>query len=169
MKPLFLSALLLSAPALQAQLLGNPGFEDGLEGWQNAEKSPVSSVVEDAAHTGKGGLRIADELTDGGANLTTERFPVTPGQKITLRLWARSSKDAITAVMITPYFSTRKPILTENGKPPVLINIKKSDDWEPYETEYVLPDEAAAFSIAIRSWTGAVGTTDLDDFELTLE
>ena len=169
MKLLFLAAFLLPLSALHSQLLENPGFEDELLGWKIAEKSPVSSVREDAAHQGKAGLRIADELNDAGANITTERFQITPGQKITLSFWARSSKDAISAVMIMPYSSARKPLLTEKGKAPVVINIKKSENWERYEAEYTLPDEATTFALGIRSWTGAVGTTDLDDFDLKVE
>jgi hypothetical protein len=169
MKLPLLLVCLLPLSTLHSQLLENPGFEQDMHGWQNAEKSPVSSVVEDAAHEGKAGLRIADELKDGGANITTERFTITPGQKVTLSFWARSTKDAVTAVMIMPYTSSRKAILNEKGKPPVVVNIKKSENWERYEAEYTMPDEADAFSVVIRSWTGSVGTTDLDDFDLKVE
>jgi hypothetical protein len=169
MKLLFLSICLLPISLLHAQLLENPGFEQELKGWQIKEKSPMSSAAESAAREGKAGLHIADESSDSGASLSSERFAANPGQKVTLTFWARATKDKLAAVMIMPYGTDRKAIPNEEGKAPVVIAINESGDWERYEAELVLPAETATFAVSIHSWPGAMGSADLDDFELKLE
>jgi hypothetical protein len=166
---LLLGITLLPAVLAQAQWLTNPGFESELEGWTVKELTPVSSASAEAAHEGKFGLRLTDEITDNGANISTERFSVTPGQKVTLGFLARSPGGSIAAVMIVPYSSNNKPLMNEQGRPPVTIGIKESSDWVHYDAEYTVPDEATSVALSIRTWTGPTGIVDLDDFNLEIE
>lgn len=165
-----LAAFFLLPFAAQAQLLTNPGFEDGQDGWKINEKETISTVIGDAAHEGKMGLRINDESKENGANISTDRFPVTPGQKVSIGFFGRSTVEGIGAVMIMPYGAGNRAILNENGKPECVIAIKKDNgDWDRYDAEYTVPDGADSVSISIRTWTGSVGSADLDDFELKIE
>jgi hypothetical protein len=168
-KLILTAACLFSASLLHAQLLTNPGFEQGLDGWQNSEKTPVSSAIPEAAHEGKLGLRVNDNVTDGGAYISSDRFDVSPGQTVTLSFWARSPHKTLAAVMITPYDSNKRAILNENGKHPVVVAIKKSDEWEFYQASYTVVNDAVTVGFAIRSWSGSTGTADFDDFQLKIE
>lgn len=166
-----LTTLFLIFPLVAgAQVLENPGFESGTEGWKISEKEPVSSVVEEAAHEGKLGLHVGDESQTTGANVGSQKVPVSAGQKVSLGFWARTGMDSLLAVIIIPYSENNKPITDENGKFPNAVFIKKkSGDWERYEYEFQVPDGVAAISLSIRSWTSPVGSADLDDFELKIE
>jgi len=168
----YLSFLLLLPLSLHAadNLLGNPGFEEEQAGWAILEKEPISSVSPDAAHDGKLGLRITDESKENGANVSSDRFPVTPGQKVSLGFWSRSTTEGIGAVMLVPFSSTGRAILNQNGKPECVVAIKKDKgDWDRHDVEYTVPDGASTLGVSIRTWTGSVGTADLDDFELKIE
>lgn len=165
-----LVALLLLPLGLHAQLLQNAGFESGTDGWKIIEKEPISTVTGEAAHAGKSGLRITDESKELGANVSNDRFPVTPGQKVTIGFWGRSTVEGIGAVMVIPYTANNRAILDEKGKQLFLISIKKDlGDWDRYDAEFIVPDEATSVGISIRTWTGSTGTADLDDFELKIE
>lgn len=169
MRNALLILILLVRVAAGAQVLENPGFESGAEAWKINEKEPVSSVVEEAAHEGKLGLHIVDESQTTGANVASQKFPVTAGQKVTLSFWARTGTESLLAVILIPYSANNKAITDENGKFPNSVFVKrKSGDWEHYEHEFAVPDEASAISLSIRSWTGSMGTADLDDFELKI-
>ncbi len=168
-KLLLAACLLLPASLLRAQLLTNPGFESGLDDWTVTEKTSISSSTAEAAYEGKAGLRINDESADSGANIASSRFDVTPGQKITLKFMARSPNGTIASVSILPYGSSSQPLLDEKGRPPTNVVIKQSSDWAHYAVEYVVPQEASAFTISIRSWSTPTGIVDLDNFELKIE
>ncbi len=159
---------LLFPIAAQAQLLENPGFEFSKNGWKISEPKPTSSISEEAAHTGKFGLKLVDESAEGGANVVSERFPVTPGQKVTLSFWARSNKDTFAAVVLVP-FAGSKSISDDKGRFPSVYIKRNSDEWTQYDFEYLVPDEITDLAISVRSWTASIGTADLDDFELRIE
>jgi len=73
-------------------------------------------------------------------------------------------------VMLMPFTDGNRPILNENGKPPVVINLDKgTGEWTRYEAEYLVPDEAVFLAISLRTWTKTTGQADFDDFELTIE
>jgi hypothetical protein len=159
----------LSAPLLQAQILGNPGFESEWEGWKVEEKLSPPELTGEAAHSGKSGLRITTETEGNGVKITSDPIEVSPGQKLSLRFQARSSRSALAAVMLVPQGADKRPLFNELGKPPVFIGIRKSDDWESYEAQYLVPGEAVAVSLWIRSWSKAAAIVDFDDFELNIE
>lgn len=166
MKRLLITFLLVPLAA-GAQFLENPGFEDGDQGW--GKPDPASAVVAEAAHGGKLGLRIELKGDGDRARVDSVKFPVEAGQKVTLGFWARTASPQKFAVMLFAFNSANKPVTNENGKPLVTIGIRSSAGWTHYEEACTLPDEASTVSVGIRSWTGATGTVDLDDFELKIE
>lgn len=168
-KSFLFAACLLPASLLDAQLLTNPGFESGVDGWTIKEKTSISSAMAEAAHEGAAGLRISDESVDGGANVTSERFDVAPGQKIALEFMARSLNSTIASVSILPYGSNNQPLLDEQGRSPANVIIRQSTDWAHYALEWIVPEDVSAFAISIRSWSTPTGTVDLDDFTLKVE
>jgi hypothetical protein len=157
--------VLLASTSLSANQLTNPGFESEFNEWKVQEKQPVSSVTQEAAHTGTFGLH----LSGPGARIESERMEVVPGQKVTLEFWARATSNGLAVVMLVPYGGNKRPILNEKGNPPVIIVAKKSVEWSPYKVEFSAPEDATSFGIWIRSWTGSKGEADLDDFSLKIE
>lgn len=168
MKYLPLIIFLLAPFIAEAQLLENPGFESGNQGW--VIKYPATaSVAADAAHDGKLGLRL--QVNDDGdrARADTEKLPIDAARKLKLGFWARTSSDQTGGVVLLAFSSNNKPIVDENGKPLLTLGIRNSPEWTHFEKEITLPDEVSSVAIAIRSWNGSSGTIDLDDFELKIE
>lgn len=169
MKAIFASIALVLASGLHAQILSNPGFESGMEGWKSSEQTPVTTIVSEAAHTGEMGLRVNDQSDTDGARFSSDAFTVSPGQKVMLSFWARSAQGDVAAVSLQPLGARNRPIMDEKGLPPLVIGIKSSNDWKQYSGTYTVPDEGESMVITIRSWSKAKGTVDIDDFELTVE
>ncbi len=169
MKALLACIALASASGLHAQILSNPGFESGMEGWKSNEATPITTVVKEAARTGEMGLRVNDESETDGARFFSDAFTVSPGQKVTISFWARTLQGDLAAVSLQPLGARNRAITSENGQPPLVIAIKSSTDWKQYSGSYTVPDEAESMIIGIRSWTKTKGTVDIDDFELTVE
>ena len=169
MKLLLVCLSLASVSCLHAQILSNPGFESGLEGWKSTEKTPITTAVKEAAHTGEMGLRVNDDSETDGARFASDAFTVSPGQKVSLSFWARSPQGDVAAVSLLPLGARNRPIMGENGQPPLVVAIKASPDWKQYKASYTVPDEAEAMIITVRSWSRSKGIVDIDDFELTVE
>lgn len=169
MKTLLTGILLASASCLGAQILPNPGFESGMEGWKSTEKTPITSVAAEAAHTGQHGLRVDDQSETDGARFFSDAFTVSPGQKVTLSFWARSPLDGIAAVSLQPLGARNRPIMDEKGQPPLVVAIRSSPEWKQYHATFTVPDEAESMTVSVRSWSRSKGVVDIDDFELTVE
>lgn len=168
MKNAILIAFLVAPLIAAAQLLENPGFESGDLGWV-IKYAATASVVAEAAHDGKLGLRL--HIQDGAerAHVDSAKLPIDAGRKVKLGFWARASSDQTGGVVLQAFSPNNKPIVDDNGKPLLTVGIRDSPGWTRFDKEITLPDEATSVAIAIRSWTGSSGTIDVDDFELTLE
>lgn len=169
MKPLLIGIFLASASLLHAQILPNPGFESGMEGWTTAEKTPVTTVSTEAARTGTHGLRIDDQSETDGARFSSDAFTVSPGQKVTFSFWSRSPQGDVVGVSLQPLGARNRTLMDEKGQPPLVIGIKTSTDWKQYNATYTVPDEAESMVINIRSWSRSKGVVDLDDFDIVIE
>lgn len=169
MKAILACLSLASVSCLHAQVLSNPGFESGMEGWKSTEKTPITSVAKEAAHTGEMGLRVNDQSETDGARFSSDAFTVSPGQKVTISFWARSPQGDVAAVSLQPLGARNRPIMDEKGQAPLVIGIRTSTDWKQYNGSYTVPDEAESMVITVRSWSKSKGVIDIDDFELTVE
>ena len=100
-RPLVFVAAISAVPFVHAEnLLPNPGFESGQEGWglfipADDTGAPVEfSVTKDDPHSGaaSGVLKIEEPRRYG---ITCQKsFPVSPGEKYRLQAWVKFSKDA---------------------------------------------------------------------------
>lgn len=153
------------------ELLINPGFEAGENGWSNREKIPVSAIVEEAAHSGRFGLSVRDEALEDGARFFGEKLAVIPNQVLTLTFWAKAvSGDDLVAVSLTPADAEGRPLPGERGGASEVSHVDtKSADWESYTITYTVPENAGTVTLSIRSWTKATGVVFLDDFSLLTE
>ncbi|MCK7473082.1 MAG: carbohydrate binding domain-containing protein [Rhodopseudomonas palustris] len=68
--------------------LTNPGFEKTLEGWKIVQAAGLVRTMTDAAHSGKRGLRVADDSAERNT-IVSCAFPFVPGDAYECRFWAR--------------------------------------------------------------------------------
>jgi len=85
-------------------LLVNPGFEDGLEGWRPSlppaavSKNPTIAVSADAAHSGAGGLVMT--CNESVRYACTPSFLAgwgspQPGDRFNISVWVRAGGDFV--------------------------------------------------------------------------
>jgi hypothetical protein len=168
---LVLLGLLLSSQSVLAadtsNAMPNPGFEEGKTAWSVGEGD--SDVLAESARTGKMGLRIVNDRTKArGSNATSAALPVTPGEPVTVTFWARSDNNA--AAVYVMYSNEQgsgyiKDPAIKGGYP--MVTLKKSDDWTQYTLKATPPANAKTLKIWVHTWSTAMITADLDDFEVT--
>jgi peptidoglycan/xylan/chitin deacetylase (PgdA/CDA1 family) len=102
--------------------------------------------------------------------VTSARLPVTPGQQLTLRFWARS-KTATSGVYLFFYSAAGKtisdPQLKASGGNPMCAVKETDGEWHGYVLPVEVPATAAGVAIWVHAYSGSAGITDLDDFALT--
>ncbi len=162
---LFLASVALIATLAQAAdvapatPLPNPGFEASGEMWSTADDT--SQIIADAAHEGKMGLRVGtSQYSPTGSSVTSARFPVVPGQEITLSFFARARSECGGAYLL---------FYKADGKwgKNFLGAVKNTDgQWHQYEVKVKAPDDAAMVTIWVHSYSSTRGTIDFDDFAL---
>ena len=162
---------LLAAARLPAaeNLLANPGFEDGDANWIIKEQTPISQISADAAHTGSSGLRIDDQSEDDSASVITERFDVGPGALVRVSFWARSQDAPFTGVKLALFNDENRWATDDDGRVPGVTVTDASGQWILYSFECRIPDRIRQVAITIRTWSGAKGSADFDDFSLTID
>ncbi|MBN8215109.1 MAG: hypothetical protein J0L75_00610 [Spirochaetes bacterium] len=162
----FLEKLGAASPA--AGLLSNPGFEKGLEGWNNADDGGMTAVLAEAARGGKAGLRVSDEKENAGSSLMSAPLKVAAGKKIKLTFHARSVKagDGL-GVYLRIFDAAGKQL---NGQPKEELVVPGAHaDWKAYTLLSTAPAGAANFHVWVHSFGKAKSVVDLDDFDLAVE
>jgi peptidoglycan/xylan/chitin deacetylase (PgdA/CDA1 family) len=152
-----------------ANVLPNPGFEDGMDPWWINETA--SEITAEAAHTGTLGLRAgADRYVSMGAQVDGPRFPVTPGQELTVKFWART-RTGNGGVFLQFFDAANKmisdPALKASGGIPVCIAGQTDGEWHDYTLTAKAPEGATQVMIWVHTWGGSSGHIDLDDLTLT--
>jgi hypothetical protein len=96
-------AMVLSIACLRADnLVPNPGFESGDDGWQifvpaaSKEASPGFLVVSENPHTGANCAKLSATAPDRYAISSKSSIPVTAGEKYRLSAWVRFSDSVPT-------------------------------------------------------------------------
>ncbi|RMG87733.1 MAG: T9SS C-terminal target domain-containing protein [Bacteroidetes bacterium] len=132
-------------------LLGNPGFEDGLNGWNAVGGVSLSSD----ANTGVGAARLGG---NGFASLG-QAVPTTPGTKYTAKAWAKQGSAGFHTLELRFLNSA---FITLPGA--AQVNVDAAD-----YTEYVLNGTAPADAsyVYVIATTDGNGSMALDDVCLT--
>ncbi|MDD5263130.1 MAG: polysaccharide deacetylase family protein [Methylacidiphilales bacterium] len=164
--------VLLALPACaqneNANPVVNPGFEDGANGW--LIKDSMSTVVPEAAHEGKMGLRISDQDPKGGSSVFSSKLAVTPATALKLSFWEKSDKPGFLGVYL--YFYTESgqlindPLQRAGAGHPVCGAKDGDGQWHQFTLNAAAPDGAASVALWIHSFGGSVGIADVDDFSL---
>lgn len=142
--------------------LPNPGFEEGEAGWSFENDPGIGAVVPEAAASGRLGLRMTDESTELGSDVSSARIPVTPGMGLRLTFRARLLSGSGIGVFVR-YYDTRRRRLSERDAANIPPSIK---GWQVHTLDTIVPDRAASVELWIRSYEGTRLVADLDDFTL---
>jgi arabinogalactan endo-1,4-beta-galactosidase len=142
-----------AAPPPRSIALANPGFENGLAGWQNAGDSSAS-FTEAGGHSGS--YRLTHRSAAPYAVTTSQTVTGVPPGWITLSAWARRSTDA----------DNSSSIALTCGGPPVTTAIPaESSGWlHLVASTHVKSDSC---TISLRSVAGAGEWSQFDDVGLT--
>ncbi|MFQ5857517.1 MAG: carbohydrate binding domain-containing protein, partial [Anaerolineae bacterium] len=96
---LLLRDLSQAGAVTQPNLIGNPGFEQGMAGWTEASNTGLNvSVAVSPTHDGGYALELSNPLTVtyGFAAYASDPVLVTPGQRYRVSAWWRSATGYVT-------------------------------------------------------------------------
>lgn len=163
---LAVSALLLgSVPALaqEANLVKNPGFENGAANWSIPKDT--AQVVSDVAHTGKNSLNYTN--TDAKIyKMFTQKLDVHPGQHILFSAWVKgqnlTGKEGA-GLFVQSYDGTK---YIGGAFPSTLTG---TFDWKLVKGEYSIPPSATSTTVGLYLRKGMTGTAWFDDVEVQVE
>lgn len=161
---LMLTAGLLFSQAVKGKPfpLVNPGFENGLDGWEiDPADSGMSVATAEAARTGSGGLRVTDASPKMGSSLFSPAFPVTPGKEYRAQCYARCVQGTGGIGMYIQFLDADKKQISV--EPPELAGLAGVKTWTKSEVSAYAPDKAAFVRIWFHSYGAAIVTEDIDD------
>ncbi len=146
MRTCLLLCLLTSAGGQEANLVSNPGFEEGMEGWNvgvpGGERDMIRAEAVPDCHSGKQAAKVT-MLTDAHVgSLNSTWFAVEPDQRYEVTLWSH-----IESLAANPRPSLRILIQNEDGTHPTkdygFFGVRASEQWQESRYWYVTPPKAA--------------------------
>ncbi len=166
---MFLPLILLASPVLAqaGPAIDNPGFEEGLKGWQLQEETSMIEIVPEAARTGSMGVRLKDTDPGKGSSIVSNALPVQSGHTYRLTFYARVTDGGPqSAGVYFMFFTHGKLTRDEAGRYPGVRVDKADGAWKEYTLEAAPPASADTVVIRVHSATEGEGTMDFDDFKL---
>lgn len=169
MKAILPMIWLLAAPwplCAQTSLpLENPGFEDGVQGWEPRESPNMTESLPEAARTGKEGVRIKDDDSLKRAALLSTSLPVKPDHNYRVTFWARTTEAGAAGVYLQ-FFSGSQLVRDESGRYYGTRVDKADGEWHEYVCLAKALAAADSVRIALISTQDKQSTVDFDDFTL---
>ena len=163
-----LAMLLCGALAAETVLqLPNAGFEEKAPAWK---LNQYCRIIPEAAHTGKCGLRIEDDVDTDGASALAPRIDVTAGTTIVVRFWARSiTSGSNTGIYIRFVDANGKGLNSSKLKNDNITHIMGSaTEWREHIAIAKAPANAAQLALWIHSINGSFAKADIDDFSVSV-
>jgi len=160
---IFIAFSLLALASLSAQEISNPGFELELTDWSLRSDRNMSGTTEEAARSGKVGLRVTDEDATAGSGLFSLPVGVTPGTKYELSCWARGVSGAGGVGVYLRFLNENEKLVKKEKYVAMPCEIK---EWKRYSVVDTAPEGAVMAQIWIHSFAKDTPVLDIDDFEL---
>jgi hypothetical protein len=146
--------------------LTNPGFEEGLLGWDATNDGAMSSVVPIAAHRGSLGLRVVDTSPSAGSSIHSAYLPISSGKKYEVRFWARIAEGDGIGVYLR-FYDAKRTLLTTAASGETRIAIPRNTPaFRLFSHQAEAPAEAAFVRIWIHSFNSGQPVADFDEFSL---
>jgi parallel beta-helix repeat protein len=130
-----------------AEIITKGGFEEGKVGemppawtWMTRpDERSKALLTEEAAHSGKGSMRVESSTAKDAAGNTqntmvrTQEFAVKPGQAYRATVWARGDRPGLTIGIVAQSYKAQKHHwAAERG-------FSLTQDWQPYTLDFYLP------------------------------
>ncbi|MEN6404420.1 MAG: hypothetical protein ABFD94_20930, partial [Armatimonadia bacterium] len=153
----------------QPNLLANPGFEAGEEGWERRTPDSAErtlSITPEALRSGKAGARIVNHAkTDSRWRQGSGRtLAAEPGAVMRLSGWIRTDLGPDGYAALRLYAMDEKGEITAQ---PTSRPVVGKSDWTRSNVNLTVPANTK-YLMAYLELPGAIGTADFDDLELVL-
>jgi len=150
-----------------AQPIANPGFEANATSWvaaQSDKDASLSTVVAEAAHTGKLGLRVNQSEGGPGSWFQSSKAPLVEGKAYRLQFWARTLKTSGVGVWVQFYDADGKEV---KAPAPLAVQVPQdSPEWTLVSLNVNAPAGATQFTLAVHCYSKRATQADFDDFAL---
>jgi hypothetical protein len=143
-------------PRRHARLIANPGFEEGLAGWQirNSDGQGPNHVIDtEVRRSGRASARI-----DGAGYYYSSRFALPAGARVAARFWGRSTAPT-GASSVLFFWRGGKAFARTPGPGPT------APDWRLYEVAATVPEGTEEISLALQFF--GEGSSWFDDVEIS--
>jgi len=145
-------------PRYDRQVVINPGFEDGMIGWQPRRLPGFAEnhvIDREVFHSGRASARI-----DNGGYYYSSRFRVRPGMRLTARWWARCTASE-GASSLFYFWHKGRAVATAKGP------AADSDEWRPYEFTAEVPKGVEEACLALQFF--GKGRCWYDDVDIVVD
>ncbi|HQL50301.1 MAG TPA: heparinase II/III family protein [Kiritimatiellia bacterium] len=165
-----LSLALVAAAVARGNSLAipNAGFEDTHTPAWTISDAGLSVIAEEAAHTGKRGLRVTDAADDQGSSCRSAPVPVTADKTYALSFWGRVLENDGAVGVYMQFADAKGSVLTSPSRHGEIIQTIQGakGEWQAFTLVGLAPPEAAALWVWVHSFNGGCGAADADDFAL---
>ncbi|MGI5816610.1 MAG: right-handed parallel beta-helix repeat-containing protein [Armatimonadota bacterium] len=166
---LCVATVLILAGACHAQEsvlpLPNPGFEDGLEGWEISQNPDWISVTDEQAAGGTYSLKIADPSEEGSARIYASPVEVS-GRRI-YELRGKYFPVSGSGLGVYHDFLDAEGNVLNHGQQHIRGLGGNQQEWLDFEFRLVAQEGARALRIYFHSYSQAVVTAYIDDLQIT--
>lgn len=159
---LFLAFSLLGFASLCAQEVANPGFELELTDWWTRSDRNMSRTTEEAARSGRLGLRVTDDNDMAGSGLFSLPVEVTPGTRYELSCWARGVSGSGGVGLSIRFLNDKEKVLKKAKSVAMPSEVR---EWKRYAVLDTAPEGAVQAQIWIHSYAKDKPVLDIDDIE----
>ncbi len=135
----------LKTPIFAANLLSNPGFEDGLSSWTLNGTTATFSAVSDPKHGGNIAAKLSKENASSWAYFY-QRIPLEAGKYYKLSGWLRLNDDFITNGKLRFYWLSDSNGTKVSSDPVEVTLTSKSSDFKFIETDSIISPDQSAFA-----------------------
>ncbi len=172
---LILIFLALSSVSYGANVLNNPGFETGEDGWYNWDDGTgTNSGVILAEYSHEGQSSASREISGGGMGGFGQIIPLNPGDTVKASAWIMSpDSDALSngaeAYVRIEFWDGIAPLGSGHTES---IHINKATKWVKMEASGKAPSgatEARVLGFARGTTSESKGKVCFDDFEVSIE
>lgn len=147
-------------------LIGNGGFEGGIDGW-TAKVGEGAVAAPEAARSGQTGLRIP---TVAKISIQAAPTPVDCGKKYRISLWVRGIALIPMSLNLGFRNDSGKYMETENPND-FKLPLPAGSEWQHFTREFTPPDGAASLQVGFSTWVppGKTGAAPIDVDDVVLE
>jgi hypothetical protein len=160
---LYIALLAAGMGTLCANEIPNGGFELELNDWTIRSDRNMSATTEEAARTGKVGLRVTDEDTTAGSGLFSLPVGVTPGTKYEVSAWARGVSGTGGVGLYIRFLNEQEKLVK---KEKFVAMPAETKEWKRYAIADIAPEGAVMAQVWIHSFAKDTPVLDIDDVEL---